>query len=171
MDQLKRIMFRLGTPTDADWPGYRALSAYSQTEPGGDEGQRWTHMLMSVGKSGVELIKEMFRYDPQKRITAKQVRVSPQHIAASDWTDRWVTNPQALQHQFFYDDPRPTAPINLPKSAKVLQPRPLPPDELNGQPLLPTKGGGMKRKAEEPSGRDGGSDSELSGKKVARKLF
>lgn len=74
---------------------------------------------------------------------------------------------QALEHQFFYDDPRPTPPIALPRPTAELRPRQLAPDETEGKPLLKSAGGGMKRKAEEPDDEDDG----LSGKKVARKLF
>jgi cyclin-dependent kinase 7 len=72
MDQLKKIITVLGTPTEEEWPGHKTLPDYVNI---GEEsrGQRWTPWIMSVGKVGVELIKEMLRYDPMKRITAKSV--------------------------------------------------------------------------------------------------
>lgn len=74
MDQLKKIITVLGTPTEEEWPGHKLLPDYVNI---GEEsrGQRWTPWIMSVGKVGVELIKEMLRYDPLKRISAKRVSI------------------------------------------------------------------------------------------------
>lgn len=75
MDQLKKIITVLGTPTEEEWPGHKLLPDYVNI---GEEsrGQRWTPWIMSVGKVGVELIKEMLRYDPLKRISAKSVSIA-----------------------------------------------------------------------------------------------
>lgn len=99
VDQLKRIIAVLGTPTDEDWPvshegsphasrlmtknvtfqGHRSLPDYfPQPE---SVGQRWTPWVASVGKSGIDLILKTLRYDPTKRITAKDVGIRSALIA------------------------------------------------------------------------------------------
>lgn len=144
MDQLKKIITVLGTPTEEEWPGHKTLPDYVNI---GEEsrGQRWTPWIMSVGKTGVELIKEMLRYDPLTRVTAKA----------------------ALYHKFFTDEPRPTPPVDLPKPTAELVPRSIAPEEVQGKPMLKSAGGGMKRQAESPE--DGLSFDGT--KRVARRLF
>lgn len=71
MDQLKKIVAVMGNPTDEDWPGHKLLPDYvtlPETAP-----QRWTPWISSVGKSGIELVRQMLKYDPKKRISAYDV--------------------------------------------------------------------------------------------------
>ncbi|KAJ9100049.1 hypothetical protein QFC20_005573 [Naganishia adeliensis] len=143
VDQLKRIIAVLGTPTDEDWPGHRSLPDYfPQPE---SVGQRWTPWVASVGKSGIDLILKTLRYDPTKRITAKE----------------------ALHHTFFSEEPRPTPPAILPKPLAELRPRALAPEELNGKPIEKAGAGQTKkRKAPSPEDAQGRGD-----RNVARRLF
>ncbi|KAJ9104565.1 hypothetical protein QFC21_002063 [Naganishia friedmannii] len=148
VDQLKRIIAVLGTPSDEDWPGHRSLPDYfPQPE---SVGQRWTPWVASVGKSGIDLMLKTLRYDPTKRISAKQ----------------------ALDHPFFREEPRPTPPIMLPKPLAELRPRALAPEELNGKPMVigngADAGNGKKRKAPSPADAQGVSGA---GRNVARRLF
>jgi hypothetical protein len=75
MDQLKQILTVLGTPTDEEWPGHKSLPDYVNVGVE-SQGQNWVPWIMSVGKIGVELIREMLRYDPLRRISAMAVRGS-----------------------------------------------------------------------------------------------
>lgn len=127
-DQLKKTFHAMGTPTDQEWPGYKKLPDYH--EVGTYPKNPWWNMISSIGKEGQDLAKELLRYDPAARLTAKQ----------------------ALNHQFFSSYPRPTAPKALPKPLAELRPRALAPDETQGKPLLNSTGtGAMKRKAESPA--------------------
>lgn len=72
MDQLKKIIAVMGTPTEEDWPGHTLLPDYISLPE--TPVQRWTPWISSVGKSGIDLVKQMLRYDPSKRISAYDVR-------------------------------------------------------------------------------------------------
>ncbi|KAK8858786.1 hypothetical protein IAR55_003016 [Kwoniella newhampshirensis] len=138
IDQLKKTFHAMGTPTEQDWPGHTQLPDYH--ELGSYPKNPWWNMISSIGKEGQDLAREMLRYDPPTRPSAKQ----------------------ALQHRFFSSYPRPTPPIALPKPLAELRPRALAPDETKGKPFLGSEGGSgaMKRKAESPQ----------IGRNVARKL-
>jgi cyclin-dependent kinase 7 len=113
-------------------------------------------MISSIGKEGVELAKELLRFDPKARLSA--IKVSSQHLQ--------LANSQSLHHRFFTVLPRPTAPKNLPKPLAELRPRQLAPDETKGKPKLSdSENGSMKRRAESPG------ELGLDGRRVARKLF
>ncbi|WRT67998.1 uncharacterized protein IL334_004973 [Kwoniella shivajii] len=96
----------------------------------------WWNMISSIGKEGQDLVRELLKYDPLSRTSAKQVSSLLRSLA----------NLQALHHRFFSSYPKPTPPVSLPKPLAELRPRALAPDETEGKPTL----GGMKRKAESP---------------------
>ncbi|KAE9417874.1 hypothetical protein Angca_002607, partial [Angiostrongylus cantonensis] len=72
IDQLFRIFRILGTPTPEMWPGVEKLQDYKRTFP------RWSFNAQALTvatdpmtEDGVDLLKEMIRYPPESRITAK----------------------------------------------------------------------------------------------------
>jgi cyclin-dependent kinase 1 len=70
IDQLFRIFRVLTTPTEETWPGVSSLCDYKSTFP------NWTNNslesnLKNLSKNGLELLRKMFVYYPNKRITAK----------------------------------------------------------------------------------------------------
>ncbi|WWC88447.1 uncharacterized protein L201_003358 [Kwoniella dendrophila CBS 6074] len=128
IDQLKKTFHAMGTPTEQDWPGHTKLPDYH--EIGSYPKNPWWNMISSIGKEGQDLIREMLRYDPPARISARK----------------------SLEHRFFSSYPRPTPPISLPKPLAELRPRAIAPDEIQGKPVLDSAGSGaMKRKAESPN--------------------
>jgi len=88
-DQLDRIFRLLGTPSIADYPGIVELPEYSATflpmYPAPRNGI--ASLVPRLDSNGVDLLSRMLKYDPAKRITAKQ----------------------ALEHAFFYDMAVPNA--------------------------------------------------------------
>ncbi|PIO62233.1 kinase domain protein [Teladorsagia circumcincta] len=72
IDQLFRIFKILGTPTPEIWAGVEKLQDYKRSFP------RWTYnekalvaATSPMTEDGVDLLKEMLRYPPESRITAK----------------------------------------------------------------------------------------------------
>ncbi|KIR53093.1 CMGC/CDK/CDK7 protein kinase [Cryptococcus gattii Ru294] len=127
IDQLKKTFHAMGTPTEQDWPGHTKLPDYH--EVGSFPKNPWWNMISSIGREGQDLARELLRFDPAQRPSAKK----------------------ALLHSFFTSYPPPTPPIALPKPLAELRPRELAPDEVQGKPLLTSGAGqGLKRKAESP---------------------
>ncbi|KAK1925840.1 kinase-like domain-containing protein [Papiliotrema laurentii] len=145
IDQLRRTFMMMGSPTEAEWPGHTKLPDYHDMS-GYPKTNWWTH-IASMGQEGVDLVKQLLRFDPAKRLSARA----------------------ALHHRYFRVLPAPTAPRLLPKPIAELVPRPIKPDELNGKPALREGSDGvMKRKAESPPVPGSGGGEE---RRVARKLF
>ncbi|KHJ94829.1 kinase domain protein [Oesophagostomum dentatum] len=72
IDQLFKIFKILGTPSSESWPGVEKLQDYKKSFP------KWHYneeALMAatspMSEDGVDLLKEMLRYQPETRITAK----------------------------------------------------------------------------------------------------
>ncbi|CAD6570597.1 MAG: hypothetical protein TREMPRED_005916 [Tremellales sp. Tagirdzhanova-0007] len=129
MDQLKKTFHAMGSPTEQEWPGHTQLPDYHEM-PGYPKSPWWS-LISSIGNEGVDLARELLKFDPVKRPSAKQ----------------------AIYHRFFTVLPRPTPPIRLPKPLAELRPRKLAPDETKGKPKLSDdENGSMKRKAESPGG-------------------
>jgi len=86
-DQLLKIFEILGTPDLDDWPGLRYMPEYEQMR----RLDKFPNALMSWaspkvrGPVGFDLLTRLFKYDPDKRITAKE----------------------ALAHKWFQEDPKP----------------------------------------------------------------
>jgi cyclin-dependent kinase 7 len=116
-------------------PDYHVVGDYPKSP--------WWQYVSSLGKDGQDLTRELLKFDPKARVSARQ----------------------ALHHRYFTSLPRPTPPIKLPKPLAELAPRALAPDETQGKPLLKDGSSGEKRKAESP--RQLGKEE----KKVARRLF
>ncbi|XP_070535924.1 cyclin-dependent kinase 2-like [Ptychodera flava] len=90
IDQLFRIFRTLGTPDESMWPGVSKLPDYKSTFP------KWptqdiAKVVPTLDKDGLDLLKQMLTYEPNKRISAKKamshryfrdVRVqAPQHLS------------------------------------------------------------------------------------------
>lgn len=70
IDQLFRIFRSLGTPTETNWPGVTQLPDYKSTFPNW-VGDKLEKLVPDFDETSLHLIREMLRYDPAKRITAK----------------------------------------------------------------------------------------------------
>ncbi|BEI81518.1 hypothetical protein CcaverHIS002_0206780 [Cutaneotrichosporon cavernicola] len=124
IDQLKKTFHAMGSPTEQDWPGHTKLPDYIAPEyfpP-----NPWWNMISSVGRDGQDFCREMLKYDPLARPSAKK----------------------GLSHRFFTSLPRPTPPILLPKPMAELRPR-----EINPQDFGPGLAADVpKRKVASPNG-------------------
>ena len=69
-DQLQRIFKILGTPTEEMWPGMVELPDYKSDWPHHDSVPLLDH-CPNLDSAGIDLLEQLLRYDPQKRITAK----------------------------------------------------------------------------------------------------
>lgn len=73
IDTAFKIFQKLGTPTEAIWPGVSELPDFKPTFP------KWTHKgwanirntQAQLGSVGIELLDELMRYNPKTRISAR----------------------------------------------------------------------------------------------------
>jgi len=73
IDTAFKIFQKLGTPTEAIWPGVSELPDFKPTFP------KWSHKgwknirntLAQVGPQGVDLLDQLMRYNPKTRISAR----------------------------------------------------------------------------------------------------
>ncbi|KZV88247.1 kinase-like protein [Exidia glandulosa HHB12029] len=89
-DQILKIVEVLGTPDERTWPGIVYMPEWhsmSQLDTYQNQLHQWcsSHNRLR-SPSGIDLLKKMFEYDPDKRITAQD----------------------ALQHKWFTEDPKPS---------------------------------------------------------------
>jgi serine/threonine protein kinase len=70
IDELFSIFRVLGTPTEETFPGVTQLPAFSDTFPKW-AGKNLADILVGIEPAGVVLIRQMLRYDPATRISAK----------------------------------------------------------------------------------------------------
>jgi serine/threonine protein kinase len=74
IDTIFRIFRRLGTPSEQEWPGLSSLPDFKMTFP------KWTktpwadvpHVVPQLGPHGVAVLDELLRYDPRRRMSARQ---------------------------------------------------------------------------------------------------
>lgn len=87
-DQLLKIFEVLGTPDEKDWPGVRDTPEYQSMKRLDPYQNRLAEWCQSRIRSphGHDLLRQLFAFDPDKRLTAKD----------------------ALTHKWFQEDPRPT---------------------------------------------------------------
>jgi len=90
LNQLQRIFETLGTPTEEDWPGLTSLPDYVAFKP--CPGIPLSDIFIAADDHTINMLNEMLRFDPAKRVNCTQ----------------------ALQSKYFYSDPKPTHPENLP---------------------------------------------------------
>lgn len=137
--QLQLIARALGTPTEANWPGVSKLPAYvipnaDDIKPEADRAF-YRSQFFSISAAGQDLMRSMLRLDPRQRVSCRQ----------------------ALESEWFQEEPLPAKPENLPikKDKKSI--------EKAAQDL--------KRRAGYDESLDASDlDAGNRGKKVARKL-
>merc|ERR1711920_908083 len=74
IDTIFQIFRKLGTPNEAEWPGLVDLPDFKLTFP------KWTRQPWAeirnigtqLGSNGMQLIDQMLKYDPLRRISARQ---------------------------------------------------------------------------------------------------
>lgn len=74
IDTIFQIFRKLGTPTEAEWPGLSLLPDFKVTFPKWTR-RPWTDIRNTsaqLGTAGTDLLDHMLRYDPVRRISAKQ---------------------------------------------------------------------------------------------------
>ncbi|CAE6924283.1 Cdk2 [Symbiodinium natans] len=74
IDTIFQIFRKLGTPTEADWPGLSDLPDFKPSFPQWRR-RPWTeirNIAAQLGAAGVRLLDSMLRYDPVNRVSAKQ---------------------------------------------------------------------------------------------------
>uniref|UniRef100_A0A0D9VNQ8 Protein kinase domain-containing protein n=1 Tax=Leersia perrieri TaxID=77586 RepID=A0A0D9VNQ8_9ORYZ len=80
IDELFKIFRVLGTPTEQSWPGVSSLPDYKSAFPKW-QAQDLASIVPTLDPAGLDLLSKMLRYEPNKRITARQ----------------------ALEHEYFKD--------------------------------------------------------------------
>merc|ERR1712083_1200295 len=74
IDTAFKIFQKLGTPTDAVWPGVTALPDFKPTFPKW-EPKGWANIrnaAAQLGSNGINLLDQLMQYDPRTRIFARQ---------------------------------------------------------------------------------------------------
>jgi cyclin-dependent kinase 8/11 len=107
-DQLLRIFEVLGTPSESDWPSVVDMPEYpnmKRLDSFEDHLANWcqpTGLPIRIdSEQGYNLLRQLFAYDPDKRLTAKD----------------------ALQHKWFHEDPLPTWNAFETANSKQIPPR------------------------------------------------
>mmetsp|Transcript_40515 Transcript_40515/g.65853 ORF Transcript_40515/g.65853 Transcript_40515/m.65853 type:complete len:336 (+) Transcript_40515:89-1096(+) len=91
--QISAIFGRLGTPTDKEWPDWRHLKWFQMYEEHEKvEPVPWRSTFSAASDDEIDLIKNLLRYNPHKRLTAEQ----------------------ALKHRYFSTAPEATSLENMP---------------------------------------------------------
>lgn len=139
--QLQLIARCLGTPTEQNWPGVTALPEYVVPNKDDIQPERdlyyYQRTFPTISPAGTEVLYGMLRLDPRRRLSAKE----------------------ALEGEWFREDPPPTRPELLPKKG--------------GGAGVEKVGADLKRRA--GWGEEGGGDATeaeggVRGRKIARKL-
>jgi serine/threonine protein kinase len=79
IDTAFKIFQKLGTPTEAIWPGVNDLPDFKPTFP------KWQHKgwanirntFAQIGSPGVDLLDKLMRYNPRTRISAREALAHP----------------------------------------------------------------------------------------------
>ena len=70
IDELFRIFRVLGTPNDGTWPTVSTLPDYKTQFPQW-KAKPWKEICPSLGEDGLDLLKRLLQYAPNKRISAR----------------------------------------------------------------------------------------------------
>lgn len=79
IDTIFRIFRRMGTPTEADWPGLEALPDFKMSFPKWQK-TPWAevgNMVTQLGPHGIAMLDDLLRYDPRRRLSAREALASP----------------------------------------------------------------------------------------------
>eukprot|EP00735_Rhodelphis_limneticus_P008360 TRINITY_DN2128_c0_g1::TRINITY_DN2128_c0_g1_i1::g.12838::m.12838 TRINITY_DN2128_c0_g1::TRINITY_DN2128_c0_g1_i1::g.12838 ORF type:complete len:295 (+),score=64.32,sp/Q38772/CDC2A_ANTMA/76.90/3e-167,Pkinase/PF00069.20/1.9e-79,Pkinase_Tyr/PF07714.12/1.5e-31,Kinase-like/PF14531.1/47,Kinase-like/PF14531.1/1.8e-05,Kdo/PF06293.9/0.00012,Seadorna_VP7/PF07387.6/0.004,APH/PF01636.18/0.0049 TRINITY_DN2128_c0_g1_i1:48-932(+) len=76
IDELFRIFRVLGTPNEQVWPGVSSLPDFKPTFPIWPS-QELTSIVRDLDAQGLDLLSQMLRYEPSKRISAKAALSHP----------------------------------------------------------------------------------------------
>jgi len=74
IDTIFRIFRKLGTPSEADWPGLATLPDFKMSFPKWQK-TPWTevgNMASQLGPHGLAMLDDLLRYDPRRRLSARQ---------------------------------------------------------------------------------------------------
>ncbi|KIX98669.1 uncharacterized protein Z520_05970 [Fonsecaea multimorphosa CBS 102226] len=93
LSQLDKVYNVLGTPTRSDWPGIVDLPWFELMQPVDRRKRMFEAMFKDIfTPAGLDLVQNMFKYDPKKRLNAEQV----------------------LNHEYFTSEgPSPEQPVEL----------------------------------------------------------
>ena len=78
LNQLQRIFETLGTPTEEDWPGLTSLPDYVAFKP--CPGIPLSDIFIAADDHTINMLNEMLRFDPAKRVNCTQVCRWKMHI-------------------------------------------------------------------------------------------
>jgi cyclin-dependent kinase 2 len=84
IDELFKIFQVLGTPTEETWPNVSELPDYQEGFPKWSA-KPWESLCPALDEDGVDLLREMLQYVPERRITAK---AAMQHPYFDDYPDK-----------------------------------------------------------------------------------
>ena len=76
IDELHKIFYLLGTPTEETWPGVSQLPDYTDTFPRWRPKRLQEH-IPGLDEQGADLLRKMLTYAPSARITAKEALQHP----------------------------------------------------------------------------------------------
>jgi serine/threonine protein kinase len=93
LEQLEKIFALCGTPNEQTWPGIEKLDHYEKFRGTGDIASKLQHKFKLFPPDALSLVERLLTLDPAKRISAHE----------------------ALDHDYFWTDPLPCEPGDLPK--------------------------------------------------------
>jgi len=88
IDTIFQVFQKLGTPSEVEWPGLSALPDFKPTFPQWRR-QPWSEIgnaAATLGPNGSSLLDDLLRYDPRRRISARQSLNHPYLVQDSDVT-------------------------------------------------------------------------------------
>ncbi|KAM3141054.1 hypothetical protein pb186bvf_006855 [Paramecium bursaria] len=116
LDQLFKICQVLGTPTTRDvlWPDVQKLASASNISFPQCQEQPLERVIPSCSKEALQLIKDMLKYDPLKRPSAKQILDYPYFQDHKDFTiPKMIEFQQPRLHLDYH--PEEKRPLELPR--------------------------------------------------------
>ena len=72
IDQIFKIFQKLGTPNDTIWPGFTKFPYYKTSFPNFHCDHAMEYLKHKMGDLGFDLLKQMLKYNPGRRISAKK---------------------------------------------------------------------------------------------------